>query len=188
MITGASEERKYGDQVIAQLRHKLQGVIDAAIDARRRTGLEAPHPQVQRAQPARGDGWTADPPARPPWYWLRPTWMRPLPRKIPAVRTTAAASKTMPETVFHLVTSVFRSRGQPPHLLEQRQVGRVLQKSAADELAVQLPVGLSTGGAHRRILASASGAGYRRDLPARALMPPGPSISRTRCSFPMPVP
>ena len=77
--------------------------------------------------------------------------MRP-PRKVPTVSTTARARNSMPVTVTTPRTTSFSTIEIAALLLEQREVGLVLER-AADECLVELAIGLHARRAHRRTLA-----------------------------------
>ena len=150
MLFRPAQEGKYRPRRVPRLRLQARVVDAAAIQARRRTGLEAADPQGQFAQPCRErlGGWVAGAAA----LMLVQANVdasgeksaggqhhRPRPEAQPHLRDHAAHPPLFDDEVVH-------------RLLEQGQLGLALQRPA-HKGPVQRAVGLGAGGPHRRALA-----------------------------------
>ena len=133
------------------------GEIDgAAVDARRRAGLQAPDRQLQLAQPRGERERRRVAGAAAPGSCRGRRGSRP-PRKVPAVSTTARRGESQADGGHGADDAVALDDQVVDRLLEEPQVGLVFE-AAADGGAVQHAVGLGARGAHRRALARVEGA------------------------------
>ena len=105
----------------------------AAVDARRRAGLQPADAEAAARAAARPARSPADRPRGRRCSSVRPTWILPS-RNVPAVSTTARARNAMPICVTTPRDPVALDQQVVDRLLEQRQVRLVLQ-AAADRRA-----------------------------------------------------
>ena len=124
-------------------------------------------------------------PMRPPACCASPTWMRPA-RKVPAVRTTAGASKRSPV----LVTA---PRTAPPSITRSSTAAWNTVRFGCASTARRMKARYSARSAWQRVARTAGpldALSRRHWMPAasaaRAMTPPSASISRTRWPLPMP--
>jgi hypothetical protein len=150
MIGGRSHEREHRPRIVAGLFLHHAEVDAAAVDARRRAGLQAVDAQRQFAQ-AFGQGqrgWIAGPAAA----IVGVADVDFASQKSAGGEDDAARAEIQAHLRAHAGDAVAVEQQVVDRLLEQGQLGLVLHR-VADEGAVQRSIGLAARGAHGRTLA-----------------------------------
>ena len=105
MHVARAQEREHRRGIVAGLHLEHREVDRAAVEARRRAGLEPADRQLRARAAARPGAWPADRRRAPPRSSASPTWISP-DRNVPVVRTTASAWKRSPICVTTPVDAV----------------------------------------------------------------------------------
>ena len=168
------QERERHRRVVAGLHLQARPVDRAAVEARRRAGLEPAEPQTRAPAGARERPLAGGSPWRPAGVFSSPRWIRPR-RKVPVVSTTApariarpsAGDDARPRAPFSTIRS---STAALDHLEVRRRPDRGLHGRA-----VELAVGLGARALHGRPL----GAVEQAELDAgRVGHPPHQAVQR----------
>lgn len=129
-------------------------------------------------------------PMRPAAYWVSPTWILPA-RKVPAVRTTAVASKRSP--VWVITPRTLSPSAAPLWMIRSSTAAWNTVRLGCASTMRRMALRYRLRSAWQRVARTAGpleALRVRHWMPARsaalAIAPPSASISLTRCPLPIP--